>query len=45
MITDWLTEGRIVKVQLSKEAAVILENQTLEITAVFSLERTGTTGH
>lgn len=35
----------IVEVQFSKEAAVILENHTLEITVVYFPERTGTTGH
>lgn len=31
--------------QFSKEAAVILENHTLEIKFIFLPERTGTTGH
>lgn len=35
MITNRLAESGIVKVQFSKEAAVILENHTLEIKVVF----------
>lgn len=45
MITYRLTERGIVKVQFSKDAAVILEKHTLEIKVVFLPERTGTTGH
>ncbi len=35
MITDRLPERGIVEVQFSKDAAVILENHTLEIQVVF----------
>lgn len=50
MITSRFTEREKVEVQFSKEAAVILENHTLEIKEFFFLfffspERTGTTGH